>query len=151
MKRFFTIVLLIIGLSAIAQTWEPLVYNADQPNLEENPLKGLTPLYNVNNNFPHSIRGRILSLRNVMLGIDNFNWSNFDNFINNTANSGSFSYMQVNVDTGQAGNLIPNFLENVVPHFYYQGGTNPGDNGISQLIVDYNLSLIHISEPTRPY
>lgn len=140
MKKFLTIIFISLGLFCNAQTWETLDYNYDQPNLELNPLKGLTPLWGVSNDFPHSIRGKIVSLGEIMNGIDDFNWAIFDDFIDAQSSQGKFVKLQVNVDMGkpQAEVQLPAFLVDDVSHFYYTGGTNPGDNGISQLIVDYN-------------
>lgn len=143
MKSFFSLILLFIASICNAQTWETLEYNPDQANLELNPLKGLTPLYNENNGFPHSIRGRILNFGEIMNGIDDFNWSLFDNFIEQQANQGRFSYLQVNVDMGKPESQVqlPAFLVDDVPHFYYVAGTanEAGESSnTSQLVVDYN-------------
>lgn len=131
-------VLMLFVYSSKAQSWEPLTYSPNQDSLELNPLKGLTPLYNEDNGFPHSVRGLILTFEEIMNGIDNFNWPLFDDFINEQAEQGRFSYLQVNIDMGKPNVNLPVFLQNDVPHFQYIGGTNDGDNGVSQLIVDYN-------------
>ena len=41
-------------------------------------------------------------------------------------------------------------IENLVLHFRTQTGAVQAVDGVN-FDLDYNLSLIHISEPTRPY
>ncbi len=145
MRHILIVYLCLTALIANTQTFQSLTYNPDQADLEENPLKGLTPLYNEDNGFPHSIRGSIISLDSIMEGIDDFNWHIFDDFIEEQAEQGRFSYLQVNIDMGKAHVDLPEFLQNDVEHFKYQGGTNPGDNGVSSLVVNYNNETLMLA------
>ena len=124
-------------VAAQAQSWEPLAYNPDQDSLELNPIKGLTPLYNVSNEFPHSVRGLILGFDQIMFGIDNFDWTPFDNFISELGDEGRFSYLQVNVDMGFNRSDLPAFLSNV-PRIYYDGSDPDDGAGVPSMVVDYN-------------
>lgn len=139
MKYILIAILTLAGLSANAQTWENLDLHPTKAGLEENPLKGLTPLYNVNNDFPHSIRGRILAFDQIMFGLEDedIDWSIFDAFLEEVGAQGRFGYLQVNVDMGFNRSDLPDFLSNV-DRIYYDG-MDPEDGAkVPSVVVDYN-------------
>ncbi|MFK8162576.1 MAG: carbohydrate-binding protein [Lewinella sp.] len=137
MRYIFFLVLLAISLSVNAQAWEPLEVNPSKDGLELNPLKGLVPLYNVNNEFPHSIRGLIVGFDSVMVGVDEFNWRMMDSFLDERSLDGRFGYLQVNVDMAFGRSDLPAFLDNV-ERIYYDG-MDPADGaGVPSLVVNYN-------------
>ncbi|MEO0472742.1 MAG: Ig-like domain-containing protein [Bacteroidota bacterium] len=138
MKSFlFSILFALIGFTASAQSWQPLTYSPNQDSLELNPLKGLAPLYNVSNEFPHSLHGLVLGFDQVMFGPTTFDWTAIDTFITQQGDLGRFSIIQVNVDMGFNRSDLPAFLSNV-PRFYYDG-TDPEDGaGVPSMVVDYN-------------
>ena len=139
----YTLIYLFCFLSffSIGQTWNPLDYNPEQPGLELNPLKGLTPLYNVSNDFPHSLRGRIVGLDEIMFGFDpeDFDWSVFDDFLDTEGDKGNFAKLQVNVDMGFNRSDLPQFLKDLgVGHVYYDGQGTGDNQGVPSVVVDYN-------------
>lgn len=137
MRYLFFLFFLSVSLFSQAQDWQDLTYNSEQAGLEENPLKGLVPLYSVNNEFPHSIRGLILGFDAVATGENTFDWTLFDDFLDETGDGGRFGYMQVNVDMGFNRSDLPDFLDNV-ERFYYDG-TDPDDGaGVPSVVVNYN-------------
>ncbi len=121
MRNWLLIILLAVGFFAKAQSWQTLSYNADQPGLELNPLKGFATMFNPSNNFPRSIQGRLFGLDEVMVGLNNFNWTAIDNFIAQEASQGRHSYIQVNIDPAFGKSDMPGFLINQVDWYYYNG------------------------------
>jgi|GEM_PF-3114893 len=143
MKYTLIIFFSFISLFSFGQTWNSLAYNPDQPKLELNPLKGLTPLYDVSNEFPHSIRGKIIGLDKVMFGFEpeDFDWSEFDNFLDEEGAKGNFAKLQVNVDMGFNRSDLPQFLKDAgVGHAYYDGQGTGDNQGVPSVVVDYNNS-----------
>ena len=110
MKNYLFIFALLFGFLANAQTWNNLDFNANQPGLENNPLKGFATMWQPSNDFPHSIQGNLFGLGDLMLGIDDFDWTSVDNFLAQEANKGNHAYLQVNIDPAFGGSDMPTFL-----------------------------------------
>ncbi len=128
MKLLFTLVLVFFSSILFCQSWNNLTYNQHTPGIEANPMKGFSDLYNPGNNgFPTSIKGVLFGLDDIMLGIDNFNWTIIDNVLAQQAALGNHTILQVNIDPANGTSDIPDFLYGQVPFVYY-----PGDpaNGI---------------------
>ena len=141
MRITFICLFTLIGLLVFGQTWNTLEFNPNQDGLELNPLKGLTPLYNVDNEFPYSLRGKIVGLDQVMYGYESedFDWSVFDDFIEEQKALGKFVKLQVNVDMGFNNSDLPQFLKDVgVSHAYYDGQGEGDNQGVPSVVVDYN-------------
>lgn len=141
MKFILSSILCLLSVLSFSQNWEALNYNQDQPSLELNPLKGLTPLYDVSNTFPHSIRGKIVGFDAIMKGFDpsEFDWSVFDEFIEEVGDQGKFVKLQVNVDMGFNRSDLPQFLKDAgVGHAYYDGQGSGDNQGVPSVVVDYN-------------
>lgn len=112
----------VLGLSANAQVWNNLVQNANQPGLEENPLKGFASMWQPSNTFPHSIQGKLFGLDEIMFGPNTFDWAVVDTFLAQEASKGNHCYLQVNIDPAFGGSDMPGFLVNQVDWEVY---TNP--------------------------
>lgn len=125
MKNYLLILSLLLGHVAHAQTWKNLTFDANQPGLETNPLKGFATMWQPSNNFPHSIQGKLFGLDELMLGIDNFDWTALDNFLLQEANKGNHCYIQVNIDPAFGNSDMPGFLVNQVEFQYYDDGNVP--------------------------
>ena len=139
MRDILVLALVFLAFSVVGQTWQSLEVNPSKDGLEYNPLKGLTPLYNVNNDFPHSIRGRILGFDEIMFGLEeeNIKWDIFDQFVEEVGQEGRFSYLQVNVDMGFNRSDLPAFLSNV-ERIYYDGKDPADGAGVPSMVVNYN-------------
>lgn len=107
MKMFFVFFILVTVHYSKAQIWNDLSYSPNQSGLEENPLKGFADIYGPENDFPRSINGKLFGLNQVMNGLNDFDWTVIDNFINQNKSEGNFSYLQVNIDPGPDQNNVP--------------------------------------------
>ena len=138
MKLILSIILFFLVKFTNAQTWNSLIYNANQPGLTTNPLKGFVDLYNPANNFPRSIDAKLFGLNSVMTGLNNFNWTVIDNFLAQGAALGHHSYIQVNIDPGSGNSYMPTFLLGSVAFENF-----PGDSvNIADNCPDWNNPLL---------
>lgn len=135
MKNWLFFTFLFCFTIGYAQTWNSLTYNADQPNIELNPLKGFATMWPPSNNFPHSIQGRLFGFDAVMNGLDDFNWTVIDNFLAQEAVKGNHCYIQVNIDPAFGNTHLPAYLFDLVETFYYN---DPNPNGVDDLCPDWN-------------
>ncbi|MFK8058370.1 MAG: carbohydrate-binding protein [Saprospiraceae bacterium] len=116
--------LLLVTFTANAQTWNNLVFDADQDSIEYNPLKGFVDLFTPSNTFPRSIEAKLFGLDEVMIGIDNFNWTPIDDFIAAEALDGDHVYIQVNIDPADGTTDMPAFLLPLVDFEDFPGNAN---------------------------
>lgn len=119
------------------QSWIPLTYNENQPNLELNPLKGFANMWPPSNNFPRSIQGKLFGLDDIMFGLDSFNWAVVDTFLSQEAYKGNHSYIQVNIDPAFGNTDMPSYLLPLVETYYYD---DLDTNGVDDLCPNWNDS-----------
>ncbi len=126
MKNYLVLLFLSLGIFANAQSWDTLTYNPNQPGLELNPLKGFATMWDTENNFPHSIQGKLFGLNALMIDIDSFDWTPIDDFIAQEASEGNHAYLQVNIDGADGNFYMPDFLMNQVDtlHYFHDNGAN---------------------------
>ncbi|MFT5890339.1 MAG: hypothetical protein ACI9Y7_000429 [Dokdonia sp.] len=112
MKNYIFLLMLSFGLSLQAQSWEPLEYEQDQPNLELNPLKGIAANFGSNNEFPHSISNETFTYGELVDDAGGFEFGAIDTFLEEQAQAGRFSMIQINIDNGELINpLIDDYYE----------------------------------------
>jgi len=112
MKNYIFLLMLLFGLSLQAQNWESLEYEQDQPNLEHNPLKGIAANFGSNNGFPHSISNRTFTYGELVNDIGDFEFEAIDAFLEEQAQAGRFSMIQINIDNAELINpLIDDYYE----------------------------------------
>lgn len=143
MKKCIYLFTLFIAFSTNAQTWTPLTFNENQPNLELNPLKGIAALFGSDNGFPHSISSKTFAFGELVNDTGGFDFAGLDQFIEDEAQLGHFTMIQVNMDNAKLINPLDTFVENGIPTYvgekydlpdflasvnrlYYQGRPEPG-------------------------
>ena len=138
MKQCLIILFLLVSQFSYSQTWNVLEYDSLKQGLELNPLKGFATLFNPdpNNNFPHSIRGRLFGLDAVMQGPTTFNWEVIDDFLEEQSAIGKHAYIQVNIDPAFGGTHLPDYLFPLVDTFFYDD-PNP-INPVDDICPDWN-------------
>jgi hypothetical protein len=104
-------VLLLLKPICCDAVWVAQNYNANVTKIEENPLKGLIPAFNTPiNSFPHSMEFFYIPLRSIMLGINSFDWSSFDNELVRINSQGKHAIFRVYLDYPGRTTGIPQFL-----------------------------------------
>lgn len=136
MKKYIYLFTIVLGFNLHAQNWISLNEDQNKDGLELNPLKGFMDLYGPTNNFPRSINGKLFGLNEVMFGLDNFDFTVINNFIDQNKNEGNFTHLQVNIDPGPDGNGVPQsympaFLDGQYDTYLYNGPVN-------DLVPDWN-------------
>jgi Carbohydrate binding module (family 6)/Domain of unknown function (DUF4832) len=118
--------------------WAQLTHSPDQPGLEQNPLKGFTTLWDISNSFPCRLRGKNFLFGNIMTGVDTFDWTAVDAFINAEAAAGRHTFFQCNIDDGDDSQpfSLPTYLSNVVR------GTYTSSNGQTIKTLDWNNEVL---------
>jgi Carbohydrate binding module (family 6)/Bacterial Ig-like domain (group 2) len=136
MKLFITLTLLLNTPILFAQNWNNLSYNQNAVGIEANPMKGFSDLFNPSNNFPTSIKGVLFGLDDIMIGINNFNWSAIDNVLAQQAVLGNHTILQVNIDPANGTSDLPDYLYGQVPFVFYPG--NPATGAVPDSCPDWN-------------
>jgi hypothetical protein len=123
------------GGSAIATT-NSLLYRAAPP---DNPLKGFFPYAGTFTSFPHSMEWGYLSLRSLMPGPTNFDWTALDRLLSDIAQRGHQTVFRVYLDYPAKPTGIPQYLldAGLVTHAY----TDYGNNDLS-VSPDYENTLL---------
>lgn len=75
-----------------------------------NPLKGFMPYAGSYNTFPHSMEWNYLSLRSLMTGPTEFEWSSLDTLLENVAARGHHAVFRVYLDYPGKTTGIPQYL-----------------------------------------
>lgn len=138
MKNKFFLLLILSSNLLFAQSWEPLTYDSLKSGLEINPLKGFSTIFNPDptNNFPSTVRGKLIGLDEVMLGPNTFDWQVVDDFLDEQAAFGKHAYLQVNIDPAFGDTHIPPFLFPLVDTFFYDDPKPVGP--VDDLCPDWN-------------
>ena len=104
-----------------------------------NPLKGFLPYSGKYTTFPHSMEWNYLSLRALMSGPTNFNWSSLETLLNPIASRGHQTVFRVYLDYPGKTTGIPQYLldAGLVTRSY----TDHGNNGKS-VSPDYENPLL---------
>ncbi len=115
-----------------AQTWENLTYSDTAYRLHENPVRGLIPAYGNPEDriFPHSMEFYYIGLRNTMINIDNFDWTQLENKLEEISDRGNTAVVRFFMD--YPGNQIetPQFLidAGITMNEYTDYGNDPGES-----------------------
>ncbi|WP_158222596.1 DUF4832 domain-containing protein [Rhodopirellula sp. MGV] len=81
------------------------------PSPAENPLKGLVPYARpAPNRFPHSMEFQYLPLSDLMLGMDQFDWSPMERLLDDIASRGNQAVVRVYMEYPGKEKGIPQFL-----------------------------------------
>ncbi len=104
-----------------------------------NPLKGFLPYSGSYATFPHSLEWNYLSLRSLMSGPSNFDWSSLEILLNSVASRGHQTVFRVYLDYPGKSTGLPQYLldAGLVTHSY----TDYGNNGRS-VSPDYENPLL---------
>ena len=104
-----------------------------------NPLKGFMPYSGNYTTFPHSMEWNYLSLRALMSGPTNFDWSSLETLLNTVASRGHQTVFRVYLDYPGKTTGIPQYLldAGLATHSY----TDYGNNGRS-VSPDYENPLL---------
>jgi hypothetical protein len=116
-----------------------LAYSTSVTN---NPLKGFMPYSGSYTTFPYSMEWSYLSLRSLMTGPTNFDWSSLDNLLSSDAKRGHQTVFRVYLDYPTLSTGIPQYLLNagLVTYSY----EDYGNNGIS-VCPDYSNALLQVA------
>lgn len=114
----------------------PLNY---RPGPADNPLKGFLPYAGTYTTFPHSMEWGYLSLRSLMPGATNFDWTPLDNLLTGIAQRGHQAVFRIYLDYPSKPTGIPQYLldAGLKTHTY----TDYGNANIS-LSPDYENPLL---------
>lgn len=110
MKNFFFTLFVTASFSATAQNWENLTFNDAVPGLNVNPVRGLIPGYDGTRNFPYSMEFFYIPLRGTMNNINDFNWTAFENKLEEIANRGNTAVPRFYLDYPGRDIATPQFL-----------------------------------------
>ena len=104
-----------------------------------NPLKGFMPYSGSYTTFPYSMEWNYLSLRSLMSGPTNFDWTSLDTLLNTVASRGHQTVFRVYLDYPGKTTGLPQYLldAGLVTHSY----TDYGNNGRS-VSPDYENPLL---------
>ncbi|HYG21356.1 MAG TPA: DUF4832 domain-containing protein [Verrucomicrobiae bacterium] len=91
-----------------------------------NPLKGFMPYSGNYTTFPHSMEWNYVSLRDLMSGPTNFNWSSLETLLNAVAGRGHQTVFRVYVDYPGKSTGLPQYLldAGLETHSYSDYGNN---------------------------
>lgn len=98
---------------ATAQAWRPMVFRADVPGIDENPLRGLVPYAMPRadaSGFPHSMEWFSLPLSDVVAGPDVYNWAALERQLMMVAGHGNQAVVRFYVDNPKLPSGIPRYL-----------------------------------------
>jgi len=104
-----------------------------------NPLKGFMPYSGNYTTFPYSMEWNYLSMRSLMSGPTNFNWSSLESLLNTVSNRGHQTVFRVYLDYPGKSTGIPQYLldAGLATNSY----TDYGNNGKS-VSPDYENPLL---------
>jgi hypothetical protein len=114
MRYAIFILALIVSTFSFGQHWNQLTYDADVAGLERNPLKGFATMFNLGgavDTFPHSIRGNLFAMDDIMLAPGDFQWNVIDDFLDEQTQSGNHVFFQVNIDPANGTSWMPQFIK----------------------------------------
>src|SRR5882672_3618774 len=104
-----------------------------------NPLKGFMPYSGSYTTFPYSMEWNYLSLRALMSGPTNFDWSSLDTLLNTVASRGHQTVFRVYLDYPGKPTGLPQYLLDA--GLTTQSYTDYGNNGRS-VSPDYENQLL---------
>jgi hypothetical protein len=112
------------------------------PGIEQNPMKGLVPYswqIGSMNDFPFSLEFNYIPLKDVMSGINQFNWSTLESVLNQSKSRNNQSIIRFYIDYPKRSMAMPQFLidQGVTMYNYSDYG-----NTTSKLPDWNNLELI---------
>lgn len=130
MKHYLLLLFAIFSLSTKAQNWENLTFNDTISALNVNPVRGLIPGFNGTRNFPYSMEFFYLPLRGTMNNINNFNWTEFENKLEEIANRGNTAVPRFYMDYPGRSIATPQFLidAGVNMKAYSNHGNDPNES-----------------------
>jgi len=136
-QLFFAAALACPGLASGAATNVYSLGRSASPT--NNPLKGFMPYSGNYTTFPHSMEWNYLSLRALMNGPTNFDWSSLETLLNTVASRGHQTVFRVYLDYPGKSVGIPQYLldAGLATHSY----TDYGNNGKS-VSPDYENPLL---------
>lgn len=158
LRKLAVLLLLIVAafgpVQATAQEWRPLVFRADAPGIDENPLRGLVPHASGRrdaNNFPHSMEWFNLPLSDVVTGADTYDWAALERQLTLVASHGDQAIVRFYLDNPRLPSGIPRYLLRTgLKTFPYRDGDN--DKSVTPSVApDYSdprlvECLIHFSQ-----
>ena len=138
------------GLAALAAIWgfgelaeaATNAYSLAYSAVTNNPLKGFMPYTGSYTTFPYSMEWSYLSLRSLMSGPTNFDWSSLDNLLSTDASRGHQTVFRVYLDYPTLPTGIPQYLldDGLVTYSY----DDYGNDGIS-VCPDYSNALLQVA------
>ena len=144
----FTLIELLLVIAIIAIPGCPALGSGAGTNIyslgrstspTNNPLKGFMPYSGSYTTFPHSMEWNYLSLRTLMSGPTNFDWSSLETLLDTVASRGHQTVFRVYLDYPGRSTGLPQYLldAGLATHSY----TDYGNNGRS-VSPDYENPLL---------
>lgn len=99
--------------SATAQQWHSMLFRADAPGIDENPLRGLVPFASTRqdaDSFPRSMEWFYLPLSGVVTGPDTYDWTALEHQLTAIASRGHQAIFRFYVDYPTQPSGIPRYL-----------------------------------------
>jgi Domain of unknown function (DUF4832) len=98
---------------AVAQDWRPMVFRADAPGVDDNPLRGLVPFATGRRepiSFPHSMEWFSLPLSDVVTGPGTYDWSALEKQLTMIAGHGNQAIFRFYIDNPKLPSGVPRYL-----------------------------------------
>jgi len=109
-RLFFAAALVCPALTSVAETNVYSLGRSASPT--NNPLKGFMPYSGSYTTFPHSMEWNYVSLRSLMSGPTNFDWTSLDTLLDTVANRGHQTVFRVYLDyPGRTTGLLQYLLD----------------------------------------
>lgn len=111
-----------------AQQWHTMVFRADAPGIDSNPLKGLVPYSSMGrtpDSFPHSLEWFYIPLSDVVKGPSVYDWTPLERQLTDIAGRGHQSVFRFYIDYPKKPSGIPQYLLDAgLETFPYSDGGN---------------------------